>query len=477
MENRQVILIHEGWKKKQFKLFGVFCIVFVALGIVVGSMGPHVYEHRVLEYDFYDPETVFLFNLVDFNRLNQFLLIDMFILNNFGGEVTADLVYNVTVQGNNTYNFDYDNWAIISQSTHTPTIKCESKKNCTTHLIVYLPFLHYKHYHGEINLTNPSKKDFFQHVYLNFYFMNKSMTIFQLYFRYSFVILNCIIITYFVRRIHGMAFKELNYEQKWLSICLCGLILFNNPLWGLKILINNWFPTLCEIVFKKIFIIIIFGFWLFGIDARRYNNGFPKERTYCCCKYMKIFILCVTFILLIINNKNDFYYQEYETISDIDENRTPQFLNYIAYCVYIILLIVSTYHLHKETNENGLRHRFLFFFWMMIIVMLFTLIIFFLNIFCKLQNFSAVSLSTYSIYNGYLLFYSFANLPKMKIPGNKISENKVSEEREENIDDSENNENSTLLIIHETTDTRNSTQSNEDKSLHNLNNSYTESSN
>eukprot|EP01155_Anaeramoeba_flamelloides_P010576 Anaeramoba_flamelloidesa325805_19.p1 GENE.a325805_19~~a325805_19.p1 ORF type:complete len:304 (+),score=44.93 a325805_19:516-1427(+) len=239
------------------------------------------------------------------------------------------------------------------------------------------------------------------------------MTIFELFFRYVFVMLNIFCLAFFVRRVRGYGFRTFDFEQKWVACLLVLLLFFNNPLWPIMLLSSSGFVIFLDAFVTTIFFLGIWGFWLCLIDGYKYR---PEERTikkFYLPKFIPLFLLWLFFFIIYIWNqvheKDD---SQYETTNDIPGFIVLEiimFLIFIFYIFWVIYASIRTFIEIKEKPEQ--KKRFYTFFTITAITFVLTILVVSGNFVNSIRNTSLEFLATFVIYNSYLLFYSVALLP------------------------------------------------------------------
>uniref|UniRef100_A0A7N5K2Q4 Transmembrane protein 181 n=3 Tax=Caniformia TaxID=379584 RepID=A0A7N5K2Q4_AILME len=56
--------------------------------------------------------------------------------------------------------------------------------------------------------------------------------------------------------------RDWGMEQKWMSILLPLLLLYNDPFFPLSFLVNSWFPGMLDDLFQSVFLCALLLFWL-----------------------------------------------------------------------------------------------------------------------------------------------------------------------------------------------------------------------
>ncbi|KAJ3449152.1 transmembrane protein [Anaeramoeba flamelloides] len=166
MDVVQMRLKIDEWTKKNFIIFSVVFLVVFILSITIGQFGPSVHEFRENKRTMSNHSHTFDLEIVDLNRLNQMLFVDLHFKNDMEFEIEADVQIEINWFGS-TEESNPQSWNEISKSTHNRTVSCEAKSNCTKHTIIYEEYLHYKHYLGKLSILNLEETNFFETLFVD----------------------------------------------------------------------------------------------------------------------------------------------------------------------------------------------------------------------------------------------------------------------------------------------------------------------
>ncbi|KAJ3423740.1 transmembrane protein [Anaeramoeba flamelloides] len=397
-------------------------------------------------------DTEYYATVHDLNRLNEFLYIDVHFSSLLSVDVKTEVDFILKLTATNDYDLPKNKWTELSSSTHTRTVTCEKKSNCSRHTLVYEPYLNYQNYRLDLQVDPKTTREFITNIYIDVFFVRRGMTMFELFFRYVFVMLNIICFTYFVKRVRGYGFRTFDFEQKWVACLLLLLLLFNNPLWPILLLSSSGFVVFLDAFVTTIFFLGIWGFWLCLIDGYRYR---PEERTikkFYLPKFIPLFLLWLFFFIIYIwgqmHEKND---SQYETTNDIPGFITLEIIMFLIFLFYILWVIYACIRVFIEIKEKpDQKKRFYTFFIISAITFILTILVVSGGFVNSLRNTSLEFLATYVIYNSYLLSYSVALLPASK-PTDKFSHTELDEDTtdlEESINKESENSDGVALHTH-----------------------------
>ncbi|KAJ6237992.1 transmembrane protein [Anaeramoeba flamelloides] len=259
----------DTWKKKSVYIFFSSYTILLIIFLIIASNGPQHEKKREFVFDVKNSESEFQFQITDLNRLNQFLVIDVHFDNSRDIDLVADIGIEVTLNGSNSKDTDDQKWALVSNSKHTREIKCKISENCTKHTLVHVPYLHYQSYSVDMKLTNKEELKYFSRVFVISTYMNQNMTLFELFFRYVFVIIFVIWSIFLTFSFRNIGWKDFLLEQKSVAILCIGLFCFDNPIWPTTILSHSSIVTVLDSIFFTIFFLSLLVSWLCITDHLR----------------------------------------------------------------------------------------------------------------------------------------------------------------------------------------------------------------
>jgi len=136
--------------------------------------------------------------------------------------------------------------------------------------VAWVPYMAYSMYVFNISLSNPANDlSNLGDTSFTFRFTNHSYTLFELWFRFVFLVISFIFVIVFAHKMKTFPWRDWTLEQRWAIVLLLGLMAYNNPFFPLEILTNNWFPIFFNRVLYLSFIVILLLFWLVTFDGIR----------------------------------------------------------------------------------------------------------------------------------------------------------------------------------------------------------------
>ncbi|KMQ93068.1 transmembrane protein 181 [Lasius niger] len=156
----------------------------------------------------------------------------------------------------------------------TRHLKCE-RQSCEELVVAHLGFLDYSYY--IITVRFHGLESFHQRYTireLTFYFKNynPAFTQIEIWFRLIFLLTTFGVMCWFGHSLRKYPLHDWSIEQKWISILLPLLILYNNPLFPMTFLVNSWVPGMLDALLQTTFLCAILMFWLCVYHGLRQNE-------------------------------------------------------------------------------------------------------------------------------------------------------------------------------------------------------------
>jgi len=241
--------------------------------------------------------------------------------------------------------------------------------------------------------------------------MNDNFTLFELWFRFVFLIITFAAIVSFAIKLRGFSWRDWTLEQKWISVLLFGLLAFNNPFFPIEILVEGWFPPFLDIIFTVSFIFLILLFILVIVDGVKLEE---RERSFKTFYFPKILLLGVLWLAIVVAMS----YGEYNELIDpaVTFTQSPVVITFEV-IVIIIVLFYFFWLSYATCRACGLdskkaflkrRLRFFLFFSAIIIVIIGFGILF---DYYQNPNNAAEFLSFHSLSNLYVYVLAIVYLP------------------------------------------------------------------
>lgn len=206
--------------------------------------------------------------------------------------------------------------------------------------------------------------------------------------------------------------RDWGIEQKWMSILLPLLLLYNDPFFPLSFLVNSWFPGTLDAFFQALFLCALLLFWLCVYHGIRVQ-GERKFLTFYLPKLIIVGLLWLSAVTLgIWQTVNELQDPTYSYRLDFGSFQGMKvfFLIVVAlYTLYLIFLIVRACSELKNMPYSDLRLKFLTA--LTFVVLIISMVILYLRFGAKaLQDNFVAELSThYQNSAEFLSFYGLLN--------------------------------------------------------------------
>eukprot|EP01080_Neovahlkampfia_damariscottae_P004132 gene4132-7442_t len=250
--NRKYLTFVEAcpWWLNLFVLFGFLLVIVSSVTVVAIIQAPIV---KTVEKK-YNYDTGFFFNGTDNLQVNiygqnpthQAFTLLMHVDNLLYGKNTSftfqknDLIMNVKIEGRLLGRFRtvYDRKA-------TTRLSCRKNRNVCTGFVLRVSPIHFDSYQIKLGIENGI--ELVQHsligsqVYFTYSYTDDVYTTLAITLRSAFIIISIIFtIIYFILLIRRQQVYYWSTEQKFLSILLILTVLFNNPIFFLEFVLNQW---------------------------------------------------------------------------------------------------------------------------------------------------------------------------------------------------------------------------------------------
>uniref|UniRef100_A0A8C9WHK8 Transmembrane protein 181 n=1 Tax=Scleropages formosus TaxID=113540 RepID=A0A8C9WHK8_SCLFO len=218
----------------------------------------------------------------------------------------------------------------------------------------------------------------------------------------------------FAHSLRKFSMRDWGIEQKWMSILLPLLLLYNDPFFPLSFLVNSWFPGTLDTLFQAMFLCALLLFWLCVYHGIRVQ-GERKCLTFYLPKLLIVGLLWLSAITLgiwqTVNELHDPTYQYKVDIRNFQGMKIFFVMVVCVYVLYLIFLIVRACSELKNMPYSDLRLKFLT--GLTFIVLIISVVILYLRFGAKLLQDNFVALEVFSLMHcvpaEFLSFYGLLN--------------------------------------------------------------------
>uniref|UniRef100_A0A8C3A108 Transmembrane protein 181 n=1 Tax=Cyclopterus lumpus TaxID=8103 RepID=A0A8C3A108_CYCLU len=343
--------------KRHFVLVFVFFLFCFGLTIFIGIAGM-ADKHFIFLQSCTGP-----FNLVSpvLTTYNQQLWLTcvMQVENSNMGDFQQPFEINVELKG---VMQDASVMHINNVHQKSRTLHCGAVSQCDEIIVLHLGYLNYTQYqvlvrfNGLQNITYEIKVKFVWKTY------NPSFSQVEIWFRFVFVVLTFMVTCLFAHSLRKFSMRDWGIEQKWMSILLPMLLLYNDPFFPLSFLVNSWFPGTLDTFFQALFLCALLLFWLCVYHGIRVQ-GERKCLTFYLPKLIIVGLLWLSAVTLgiwqTVNELQDPTYQYKVDIVNFQGMKVFFLIVVALYILYLIFLVVRACSELKNMPYSDLRLRFL----------------------------------------------------------------------------------------------------------------------
>ncbi|XP_075563958.1 transmembrane protein 181 isoform X5 [Pelecanus crispus] len=383
--------------KRHFVL--VFVVFFLCFGLTVfiGIAGPNVIETSVARTDLNNSLKLKPFNLSSppLSTYNQQLWLTCVVeLDQHDVSLKKNVTMTVKVlgvvkDGSTPY---------VNNQVHNRTRLLSCAQKCSEIIVAHLGYLNYTQYN----------------IFVSFEDLNKL----------TYTIQNITFTCLFAHSLRKFSMRDWGIEQKWMSILLPLLLLYNDPFFPLSFLVNSWFPGMLDDLFQSLFLCALLLFWLCVYHGIRVQ-GERKCLTFYLPKFLIVGLLWLASVTLgiwqTVNEVHDPTYQYRVDTGNFQGMKIFFLVVATTYVLYLLFLIVRACSELHNMPYVDLRLKFLTA--LTFVVLVISIVILYLRFGAQVlqDNFvaelsthyqnSAEFLSFYGLLNFYLYTLAFVYSP------------------------------------------------------------------
>ncbi|XP_031567619.1 transmembrane protein 181-like [Actinia tenebrosa] len=355
--------------KRQFVLVFVAFIVAFFCSVIIGIAGPPIISSRSYSavHELNVPQKKLLTGPyeIDTGLLSSFSQ-QIWILCNFkingtksGNSFDVKFKLGVEIRGRVK---DTSYHRIATSFNRTRYVKC-NEKECSNMVILHLGFIDYPSYAVKVTFDglNFPSGIYLDDVTFSLKHYSSDFTQVEIWFRFVFLVMAFICTCLFAYSLRRFSLKHWSIEQKWMSMLLPLLLLYNDPLFPMHFLVNSWIPAMFDSLFQASFLCALLLFWLcafHGIrqsDRRFFQFYFPK--------LLIVGMLWVSaFVLSTWQQYNELRDPTYQYKIDIGHFMGLKVFFFTIggiYVIYLIYLLIRAYSELRAMPYFDLRIKFL----------------------------------------------------------------------------------------------------------------------
>ncbi|XP_038222945.1 transmembrane protein 181 [Zerene cesonia] len=231
-------------------------------------------------------------------------------------------------------------------TNRTLHLKCQ-KQVCEEVMVLHLGSLEYTHYVLNIHfygLQEFHKRYFIREVMFYFKTYNPVFTQMETWFRFIFLLTTFSVACWFAHTLRKYSTQDWAIEQKWLSILLPLLLLYNDPIYPLRLVSGGCFAPFVDTMFQTTFLACVMLSWLALYHGLRQN-----ERSFVSFYLFKVIIVALVWTPAMIVTVWQKYYGYYDPTFNYltDPNyrivKLTFFCAVALYFLYLLILVVKAY--------------------------------------------------------------------------------------------------------------------------------------
>ncbi|XP_048391660.2 transmembrane protein 181 isoform X3 [Stegostoma tigrinum] len=231
----------------------------------------------------------------------------------------------------------------VDAHNHTRSLHCTNGL-CDEIIVLHLGYLNYTEYVITVtfyDLENPRFS--IKNVNFTLKMYNALFSQVEIWFRFIFVVFTFMVTCLFAHSLRKVSLKDWSIEQKWMSILLPLLLLYNDPFFPLSFLVNSWFPGMLDDLFQAIFLCALLLFWLCAYHGFRVQG----ERKFMTFYLPKLFIVGLLWLAAVtlgiwqtVNELHDPSYQYRVDTSNFQGMQVFFLIVGSLYMLYLVFLVV-----------------------------------------------------------------------------------------------------------------------------------------
>uniref|UniRef100_A0A671STT8 Transmembrane protein 181-like n=1 Tax=Sinocyclocheilus anshuiensis TaxID=1608454 RepID=A0A671STT8_9TELE len=251
----------------------------------------------------------------------------------------------------------------ISNNVHNKnrSLRCAAHQQaCDEIIVLHLGYLNYTQYKINVSFRNlqDGLKDKIKNVTFVFKMYSATFSQVEIWFRFVFVVMTFIVTCVFAHSLRKFSMRDWGIEQKWMSVLLPLLLLYNDPFFPLSFLVNSWFPGTLDAFFQALFLCALLLFWLCVYHGIRVQ-GDRRFLTFYLPKLLIVGLLWLSAVTLgIWQTVNELQDPTYQYNVDIQNFQVSffQLIQEAVYVLYLVFLVLCACSELKNAPYTGNTH-------------------------------------------------------------------------------------------------------------------------
>uniref|UniRef100_A0A8C5JP78 Transmembrane protein 181 n=1 Tax=Junco hyemalis TaxID=40217 RepID=A0A8C5JP78_JUNHY len=251
----------------------------------------------------------------------------------------------------------------VNNQVHNRTRLLSCAQKCSEIIVAHLGYLNYTQYNIFVSFEDRNKlASTIQNITFTWKTYNPTFSQVEIWFRFVFVVLTFMVTCLFAHSLRKFSMRDWGIEQKWMSILLPLLLLYNDPFFPLSFLVNSWFPGMLDDLFQSLFLCALLLFWLCVYHGIRVQ-GERKCLTFYLPKFFIVGLLWLASVTLgiwqTVNEVHDPTYQYRVDTGNFQGMKIFFLVVATTYILYLLFLIVRACSELRNMPYVDLRLKFL----------------------------------------------------------------------------------------------------------------------
>ncbi|KAK7868529.1 hypothetical protein R5R35_004812 [Gryllus longicercus] len=292
-------------------------------------------------------------------------------------------------------------------------LRCE-QLTCDEFIVMHLGFLNYVHYNITVQfqgLETFHRSYIIQDVTFYFKSYNPAFTQIEIWFRFIFLLTTFIVTCWFGHSLRKYAVHDWSTEQKWMSVLLPLLLLYNDPIFPMMFIVNSWVSGMLDAVLQATFLCALLLFWLCIYHGLRQNER--RILTFYLPKLIIVGSLWLAAVIMASLQK----YNEFRDPTYSYKLDTSNFYGFkVFFCIvcgvyltYLLCLILRAYSELRSMPYFDMRLKFLTLLMLIVLSISFTVTVLRFGVGALEDNFVAELSTTYKNSAEFMSFYGLLN--------------------------------------------------------------------
>ncbi|TKC39944.1 hypothetical protein EI555_011259 [Monodon monoceros] len=246
--------------KRHFVL--VFVVFFICFGLTVfvGIRGPKVIQTSAANFSLNNSKELKPVQILSnpLSTYNQQLWLTCVVELEHSKETAIQTNFTMTVKVDGVAQDGTTMFIHNKVHNRTRTLTCAGK--CAEIIVAHLSYLNYTQYTVTVGFKH--LKERIKEMNFTWKTYDPAFSHLEIWFRFVFVVLTFIVTCLFAHSLRKFSMRDWGIEQKWMSVLLPLLLLYNDPFFPLSFLVNSWFPGMLDDLFQSVFLCALLLFWL-----------------------------------------------------------------------------------------------------------------------------------------------------------------------------------------------------------------------